>query len=88
MKRFLAGLLTCILLLASAACSGSGEQEISAPSGASSAVAATEAAGAGGVSDKKMTLSIWTSPDWKGVYYGQDDGDSYTDFLESAYPIS
>ena len=85
-KKLLATVLTSVMVLSLTACGSGGKTETSttaADSGTQAATAAdTEAAK--GDEEAPVSLTLWLTPSWKGVFSGDEPGADYDSFFKEA----
>lgn len=83
MKKLLAALLSLCMVLSLCACGGDGGSDT--PGNSSTPGGSTDAPGGNSSSGgENITLTLWLTPSWKGVFSGDEDGADYDSFFKEA----
>lgn len=83
MKKLLAALLSLCMVLSLCACGGGGDNPgSSSPGGNDDPSGSSEAPG--DTSGENITLTVWLTPQWKGVFSPDEEGADYDSFIKEA----
>lgn len=80
MKKLIAAILALCMVLSLCACGDGGEK----PGGSNSNPPAANSDSGGSSGGDKVTLTVWLTPQWKGVFSPDEEGADYDSFMKEA----